>query len=343
MTVSVMLVDDSAVIRGLLNKVLERQMGISVVANAFNGQQAIKFASSFKPDVILLDIEMPVLDGLQALPEILAASPKSKVIMVSALTYKNAEAAIIAMKMGASDYIAKPSEYDKISIENFYRDLLEKVTALAGSAQSEKLYEAANLVSVDRKAKISAVAIACSTGGPNSLLALFEKLVGQLSHLPIFITQHMAATFTTVLAENLAKVAQRPCREGRDHELVENGNIYVAPGGFHMLAKKNGTEVRIALSSDEAVNFCRPSADPMFSSLSQVYGQNLLAVVLTGMGQDGCAGAKIVARNGGLIMAESQETAIVYGMPKAVVEAGLCNEVLPLHEIPKKLVELCTI
>lgn len=356
MPIRVLLVDDSAVIRGLMAKALSVDSAIEIVGTAANGSMAINVAGSMHPDVVILDIEMPFMDGLDALPQILKASPSSKVIMASALTKSNASLSIKALQLGATDYLTKPSSKNGSEVDTFYRELIEKVKALGGKAaapppasQFSSIASATvvkeppviQLVSNSNMPlpNIKAIAIASSTGGPQALMSLFESLKGRLQNIPIFITQHMPPTFTTILAEHLTK-ATRNCIEVKGGEVVTPGNMYLAPGDFHMLAEKNaGGEVVISINKEPQENFCRPAADPMLRSLSKVYGRNLVVVVLTGMGQDGMLGSKVVVENGGSVIAQDESSCTVYGMPKAVVENKLCRAVLPLTEIGRYLTQ----
>ncbi|MEQ1789428.1 MAG: chemotaxis response regulator protein-glutamate methylesterase [Rickettsiales bacterium] len=356
MLIKVLLVDDSAVIRGLMSKALSVDSSIEIVGTAGSGVMAIAMAKDMLPNVIILDIEMPGMDGLAALPELLKISPNSKIIMASALTKYNASVSLEALALGAADYIAKPSSRSGDEVNVFYRDLIEKIKALAGkvvtppasaTAKSTAPVKLPHVVQLVPTASIplhvtgvKALAIASSTGGPQALMVLFQSLKGRLLDIPIFITQHMPPTFTTILAEHLTKVSARNCIEVKGGEVAVAGNIYLAPGDFHMLVEKDkdGKAV-IRITKDPQENFCRPAADPMFRSLSKIYGRNLAVVVLTGMGQDGMLGAKVVVENGGSVVAQDEASCVVYGMPKAVVENKLCRAVLPLLEIGKYLTQ----
>ena len=355
MPIKVLLVDDSAVIRGLMSKALSVDSAIEIVGTASNGSMAINLVGSLHPDVIILDIEMPIMDGLEALPEILKISPDSKVIMASALTRSNASLSIKALGLGAADYLTKPSSKDPSEVNIFYRELIEKVKVLCDNTSHEPahaVHSPAPVVKPPAPAVelvptaniplhvtgVKALAIASSTGGPQALMALLESLKGHLLNIPIFITQHMPPTFTTILAEHLTKSSARNCTEAKGGEIPVAGNIYLAPGDFHMVVEKNILgRVTIAINKDPQENFCRPAADTMLRSLSKVYGKNLAVVVLTGMGQDGMLGSKMVVENGGSVIAQDEDSCIVYGMPKAVVENKLCRAVLPLTEIGRYL------
>ena len=356
MPIRVMLVDDSTIIRGLISRALTEDPNNDIVATANNGLMAIDSAKAYKPDVIILDIEMPEMDGITALPKILEVSPDSQVIMASTLTQSNASVSMEALSLGAVDYLPKPSSTgDRDALEVFYRDLRAKVKSI-GRAKQERDAAAAKAKKAEASAapvkpsplknialksgaikNVDAIAIASSTGGPHALQELFADLKGQLNHVPIFITQHMPPTFTALLAEHIEKAVGRPCKEAVHGEIAEAGRIYVAPGDYHMVVEKRDGNMVITINQDPAENFCRPAADPMLRSLSSVYKDRLLLVVMTGMGQDGLIGAREVVKQGGSVIAQDKETSVVYGMPKAVADDGLCTKILPLGDIASYL------
>ncbi len=352
----VVIVDDSAIIRGLLARTLEADPEIRIVETACNGQLAISAVERCGPDVVVLDIEMPVMDGLTALPKIIAADPAIKVIMASTLTLRNADISLKALALGAADYIPKPTATNDISGGfDFKRELVAKVKALGAArraagppgraprrqaagtkpsvGQPPTLYRDAPVKLREAPAICPAVvAIGCSTGGPQALFQLLPGLAADLRQ-PLLVTQHMPATFTTILAEHIHKLTGRPCAEAVDGEPLAGGKIYIAPGNFHMtVAAADGRNV-IRLNQNLPENFCRPAVDPMLRSLAQVFGRNVLAVILTGMGQDGLKGAEEIVKAGGVVVAQDAGTSIVWGMPGAVATAGLCSAVLPLAEI----------
>ena len=346
--VRVMIVDDSATIRGLLSRVLEAESGIVVAASVANGEIALATLSRQQIDVAVLDIEMPVMDGLTALPKMIALKPELQIIMASTLTRKNAEISMRALRLGAADYIAKPSSTDDLhSADDFRQELVHKVLALAGAKRRDGKASSATAIRPEAKPAglpqevtlrvatahaPQAIAIASSTGGPQALLKVIGDLRQSLRQ-PVFIAQHMPASFTALLAEHISRVAAMPCREGFDGEIVQGGTIYVAPGGRHMEIASRDGQAAIRLTDEPPENFCRPAADPMFRSLAKVYGRRLCAVVLTGMGSDGLRGAEAIVAAGGRVIAQDQETSIVWGMPGAVAMAGLCSAVMPLSEI----------
>lgn len=340
-----MVVDDSAVIRGLLTKHLEADPGISVVASAQNGEMALKTLERNEIDVVILDIEMPVMDGLTALPLLIKAKPGLKVIMASTLTRQNAEISLRALRAGATDYIPKPSSSSEInSAGDFKRELISKVLALApkgGAGTSRSVATSAAAASKPaakpqlRSGSITApeaIAVASSTGGPQALFEFVGNLPGNLRQ-PILITQHMPPTFTALLADHINKVSALTCKEGIDGEPVVGGRVYLAPGGYHMVVANKGGAPVISLNQEPPESFCRPAADPMFRSMADHYRSALLAVVLTGMGTDGKKGAEQIAAAGGSVIAQDEETSVVWGMPGAVATAGLCSAILPLKEM----------
>ncbi len=287
--------------------------------------------------------------------------------MASTLTRRNADISMQAMAKGAADYIPKPeSTREAKDKDAFQRELVEKIKALgatrrrrqgaapAGSAINGKAASNAQSVGVKkeetvklglykdapivlRPAKIGALpqvlAIGSSTGGPQALFALFEKIKGKIS-LPIFITQHMPATFTAILAEHLTKIFDLPCAEAVDGEKVVGSRVYLAPGDWHMTVEKEGSDAVIRLNQNPPENYCRPAVDPMLRSLLSVYGSRVLTVILTGMGHDGLKGCEMLSKEGGGLIAQDEQTSVVWGMPGAVATAGLCNSVLPLQDIP---------
>jgi two-component system chemotaxis response regulator CheB len=369
----VMVVDDSAVVRGMTTRFIEADPELQVVASVGNGQRAIDMLSRAEPEVVVLDIEMPVMDGLTALPKLLEAKPGLQVIMSSTLTKANADVTIRALRAGAADYVTKPSNRGLSNESEFQDEIRTKVKGLAAAARRssggtpaskreappENDFERrANALlresspraptgrpAVSEKGDIKlrsmpslppqVLAIGSSTGGPQ---ALFE-VIGNLGAIkqPVLITQHMPATFTSLLADHISRQSQLPCAEARDGDRLSEGRIYVAPGGYHLLAERHGGEVRLRLSDGPPENFCRPSVDPMLRSLIDIYGSRTLALILTGMGSDGLRGCESLVRAGGHVVAQDEASSVVWGMPGAVAKAGLCSAVLPLKDIAGKL------
>lgn len=353
--IRLMIVDDSAVIRGMLSRVIRENQDIEIVATASNGVLAIEHLKKNPADVITLDIEMPHMDGISALPELLKAAPKARIIMVSTLTQRGASITLKALELGAADYITKPSSQDEQEVKNFYRELLEKIRALAPLVRTPAVAkpQTADIPAIKApapvtvkpvtttypKSPVRAIAIGSSTGGPQALATVFKGLATRFPNLPVFITQHMPPTFTTILAEHLKAACGRPCAEGKDGEIVTPGTVYLAPGNFHMQPEKVDNKIIIRLNQNPQVNFCRPAVDPMLQSLAKIYGNGLLVAILTGMGSDGALGAKDVVAAGGTVIAQNEETCVVYGMPKATAEGNLCSAILPINDIAPYLIK----
>lgn len=355
----VMVVDDSAVIRGIFRRTLEADSAIEVVSSVSNGQQAIDALAKHKVDVIVLDIEMPVMDGMTALPKLLEIEPGVKIIMASTLTEKNAAISLEALKKGAADYIPKPTaKYEIHSADVFKRELVEKVKALGGPRPRRAIRATARVAAAEPASAQPAVAtappqnrtvssvpprilaIGSSTGGPQALFKVFEGLKGQIGHLPVVIAQHMPKAFTGILAEHLSKVADVRCGEGVDGEELEPGRIYVAPGDFHMFIEKSVGGHAIRLNQDPPENYCRPSVEPLFRSVAAEFGPATLALMLTGMGHDGRTASETLVDTGATLIAQDEATSVVWGMPGAVATAGLCAEILPIDEIAPRVLSL---
>ena len=354
----VMVVDDSAVIRGLVGRWLAADAAVQVVASCPNGKVAVTDAARMRPEVVVLDIEMPEMDGITALPKLIAAVPGLKVIMASTLTLKNADISLKALAAGAADYIPKPSSTAEMTGADVYkRELVEKVKALGAAfrqatggrgagPQPLAMRKPAGLYGSQPIAlrkftpqRRQVLAIGSSTGGPQALFGLFRELKGKLD-VPVLITQHMPKTFTTILAEHLRRIVGGPCDEAKDGEPLKPGQIYIAPGDFHMTVVGTGAARAIRLNQDAPENFCRPAVDPMLRSLVQAYGSGVLAVVLTGMGQDGLKGSRALGETGAALLAQDEASSVVWGMPGAVASAGLCHAVLPLDRIGAAIVKV---
>jgi len=339
--VKVLVVDDSAVVRGLIARLLADDPAIDVVGTAANGELALSSQRRLRPDVVVLDIEMPVMDGMTALPRLLAEDPAVKVIMASTLTLRNAEISLKALQLGAADYVPKP-ENGLVGAADFQRELTAKIKAL-GLRGGERRVTApapapalaprqpAPFTSV-RRQKPAVLAIGASTGGPPALAKVFEGLRG-VSGVPILLTQHMPATFTALLAEQLSRAGDRPCAEARDGEPVLPGRCYVAPGGWHMLVEREGGTPVIRLNQEPPENFCRPAVDPMLRSVARTYGPASLAVILTGMGADGAKGCAAISDAGGRFIVQDEPTSVVWGMPGAAAGTGRAESILPLDQI----------
>lgn len=339
--IRVMLVDDSAVVRGLMQRALKNEPSITIVATAVDGQMAVDTLKRHPVDVIVLDIEMPGMDGIQALPELLKIAPGVKIIMASTLTQRNAEISMRALELGATDYLAKPTAIAQADAQDFFRQLIARIKALGTSSPAKPATRKANTVASPKlpATKAEALAIASSTGGPQALLKVFTALKGKIKDVPIFITQHMPPNFTTILADHISKATGADCHEAKDGEEVRAGVVYLAPGDFHMTVERQGTVIKLKLDQNSPENFCRPAADPMLRSLAAIYRNRLTVAVLTGMGSDGAKGAAEVVSAGGTVVAQNEASCVVYGMPKAVADAGLASALLPIDDIAPYLVK----
>ena len=347
--IKVMLVDDSLVARSVARRALSADADVEIVASASNGKTAIDTVAAAAPDIVILDIEMPVMNGLEALPELLKRRPGLKVVISSSLSRQNAEVSIKALKLGAADILLKPKASDgPQAAEEFCAELVAKVRSIGGAkkhATRPRADRPAPRPTVRTVARtgahpVSAIAIGSSTGGPQALAATFGGWKANGGNQPVFITQHMPPTFTSILAEHLSRSSSAVVAEGQDGEPVAESRIYVAPGDKHMRVVKRDDGLFITLDGGPKVNFCRPAVDPMFESLAACYGAGVLACVLTGMGRDGAAGAAAVRAKGGLVLAQDEETSVVWGMPGAVVAGGHADEVLALPAIGARLAEL---
>jgi two-component system chemotaxis response regulator CheB len=364
----VMVVDDSVVIRGMISRWIEAEPDMVVVASLRTGLDAVNQIERADPDVAVLDIEMPDLDGISALPQLLAKKRNLIVIMASTLTRRNAEISFKALSLGASDYIPKPeSTRAAAAADTFHHDLIQKIRTfgakvrrampaspsplLAPVVGKSREYvarpvpaAAAQPAAVARRAfgqqAPRVLLIGSSTGGPQALMSLVTDLGPVIDRFPVLITQHMPPTFTTILAEHLARSSHRPAHEAVDGEVVKAGRIYLAPGGRHMRVVRHGAEAQIALDDGPAVNFCKPAVDPLFISAIDVWQGAILAAILTGMGSDGMRGGKEIVAAGGSIIAQDEASSVVWGMPGAAANAGICAAILPLNQIASKLVRV---
>ncbi|MBV8615672.1 MAG: chemotaxis response regulator protein-glutamate methylesterase [Acetobacteraceae bacterium] len=332
-----MVCDDSVVMRAALARALESDPTVRVVARVADGKQAIAEAQRQPIDVAVLDVEMPVMDGLTALPLLLRAAPRLRVLMASTLTTRGAEVTLQALRLGAADYVAKPSAIAGQDAELFRRELLDRVKALAPRRPRPANAKPAGRAApaTPRPAPVAPprlLAVGSSTGGPQALLALFAAL-GRAVPVPVVLTQHMPAAFTPILAQHITRAGGLPCAEAADGEALLPGRVYLAPGARHLLVERAAAGARARLSTAPAVNFCRPSVDPMLESAAAAFDGRVLVVMLTGMGSDGLEGTRRVIEAGGAAIAQDEASSVVWGMPGAVVQAGLCHAVLPLDAI----------
>jgi two-component system chemotaxis response regulator CheB len=353
--IRVLVVDDAVVMRKLITESLARDPDIEVIGTAANGKIALQKITQVNPDIVTLDVEMPEMNGIETVRELRKTHPKLPVIMFSTLTRKGAEATLDAITAGATDYVTKPANVGSVSesINRLEQDLIpkikthsrveivprSKVTASApGELQTSRRLPARGktVVRSGPPAPVEILCIGTSTGGPNALADVLTPLPKSFP-VPIVIVQHMPPVFTALLAERLGKRCPLVFHEGSEGLAVKPGHVYIAPGGRHMEVCRQGSEVVIHLQDEPAENSCRPAVDVLFRSVARVFGGGTLAVVLTGMGADGARGCEHIRERGGQVIAQDAATSVVWGMPGAVTEAGLADQVLPLPEITSAL------
>lgn len=330
---SVLVVDDSAVVRGLVARWVEADDRFTLAATCADGQIGVRKAGELQPDLVVMDIEMPNMDGLTALPLMLKASPNSKVIMASTLTRKGGEVTMRALSLGAADYAPKPDAGRVAGAEAYRQELLSKLFAL--SPRKTTPVSPINTGSITKRVSMpmapELVVIGSSTGGPQALRDVCVQLPHE-GRCPIVIAQHMPKLFTAILAEHLSKTGVQ-AKEAEDNEALLPGRLYLAPGDFHLTVSKSSSGLTAHLNQGPAINFCRPAVDPLFESAAQAVGGNLIAVVLTGMGSDGREGSRAIKAVGGAVIAQDEATSVVWGMPGAVAGADLADQILPISEI----------
>lgn len=377
--VRILLVDDSAIIRRVLSGILERHTDMKVVYQAENGKQAVDFIRSGEPvDFVVLDVEMPEMDGLTALPLMLKERSNLKVMIFSTLSRPNAAISMEALKRGAVDCMTKPSAKDSSQMHEFEHEIIAKIRGICAATHTRaeapkpapvfaspppptvSAAVAQTTPALEEKAPapqavaapieiyggefppyaVKVLAIGSSTGGPQALHDVFAGLRGKHIPWPILITQHMPPTFTAVLAEQLQAASGLPCHEAKAGMVPQAGEVYIAPGDYHMVLVEKDGKVVIDTPKTAPVNHCRPSVDVMLDSIVPIYGKNILFVMLTGMGQDGLHAATRLVQAGATCVAQDKETCVVWGMPRAVTEAGICRKTLPLKEIAPYILEI---
>lgn len=336
--------DDSAAVRQMVSSTLAKCHDIEVLGTARNGKEAISLIAQDKPDIVLLDVEMPVMDGIDTLKQIRRTDRKTPVLMFSSLTVKGGEATLDALSCGASDYVAKPTGMTspQQAIDYLNAELVPKIRQLVthrgnGSVQAACQSAARSIpVPVARQqgclGPVDMIAIGASTGGPNALAEIVSQLPADLG-VPVLIVQHMPPLFTELLAERLNRLTNLNVAEATNGAVVHPGRILVAPGGRHMLIRRVNCEYRVELSDDAPENSCRPAVDVLFRSVAEVCGERSLGIVLTGMGRDGTEGCRRLNKRGAAILAQDQSSCVVWGMPRAVAEEGLAHRILPLNDI----------
>lgn len=342
---NILIVDDSIVMRRLLREVISAEPSLAVQGQAQNGRIALGAIKSSPPDLVILDIEMPEMDGLETLVEIRKFDLHLPVIMFSTYTEKGADATIESLMRGASDYVTKPAGSKGLTdAEDWIRkQLVPKIKALcppsteSGSTVNQEGPSPVIPKAIERRSKIEVLAIGSSTGGPNALVEVISKLPGDLP-VPVVITQHMPPMFTKHLADRINGCSPLQVREAAGGEPIRAGDVWIAPGDFHLTVKRQKADIVTELNQEPPENSCRPSVDVMFRSVAAVYGNSALAVVLTGMGQDGLLGSKDLIQRGSRVFAQDQATSVVWGMPGFVAQAGLAEKILPINQVAEAIV-----
>lgn len=341
--IRVLIVDDSTVIRRLLSDTLASDVELEVAATAPNGKIALAKIPQVNPDVITLDMEMPEMDGLQTLTAIRQQYPKLPVIMFSTLTQRGAEQTFDALAKGASDYVTKPANVGSITdgIRAIQQQLIPKIKGLCHrsatmAAQVPRITTGIKQQVPSPPARIDVVAIGVSTGGPNALASVLPQ-ISESFPVPIVIVQHMPPVFTQHLATRLNQLSPLQIKEAKAGDVLLPGTAWIAPGDFHLTLRRTGNQITAVTDQGTPENSCRPAVDVLFRSCAQLFGSGVLAVVLTGMGQDGLRGCEAVRQMGGRVFAQDQGSSVVWGMPGAVSQAGLAHQILPLTQIPSEI------
>lgn len=349
--IRVLIVDDSVVIRRLLSDILAQEADIEVAGIASNGKLALAKLPQINPDLVTLDIEMPELDGLETLVELRKTYPKLPVVMFSTLTERGAGATLDALSRGASDYVTKPANVGSVAagIQSVKDQLIPKIRALCpfsrpvtASTPLASRFAPARSAAAPRMRRCDVVVIGSSTGGPQALAAVLSKLPADFP-APIVIVQHMPPVFTAHLADRLNQCGRLEVAEAHGDEALRPGQVLIAPGNFHLELRRHGNEVKTVLQQGPPENSCRPAVDVLFRSAAEVYGAGCTGVVLTGMGQDGLRGSQHIVQVGGDVIAQSEATCVVWGMPRAVTEAGCARAVRALDDISSELVRTAAV
>lgn len=355
-TKRILVVDDSSSHRMLLTKTINEHPNLEVVGEAENGLIGTELVKKLKPDLVTLDIQMPVMSGLQALQEIHRDYPDIPCIMVSVLTGSGAEAALNALALGARECIEKPriSSKDGFRLSDFKEELQTKILAIASSNYCPSIDLNRNVSHIAshsnvsptesnsstrtlKKNKPQILAIGTSTGGPDALSHLLQEMPSNYP-IPIVIVQHMPIGFTGKLARRLDQLSHLRVLEAQQGDIIEAGSVYIAPGDYHMTLESKGARVSIALDQDDPENSCRPAVDKLFRSVAQIYSDSSLGVVLTGMGRDGFKGAQAMADAGAEILVQDENSSVVWGMPGYVARSGLADSIVSLDEMSEEIV-----
>jgi two-component system, chemotaxis family, protein-glutamate methylesterase/glutaminase len=341
--IRILVVDDSAIIRKVIREGLAADSAIEVVGTAANGLIALEKIPQLHPDLVTLDIEMPDMDGLQTVAEIRKSYPKLPVIMFSTLTERGASSTLEALARGANDYVTKPGNTGSLekTLSQIREQLIPKVKALCYPIPATTAFltqrPAVPARPVRADVPVQVLAIGASTGGPNALAELLPGIPKDFP-VPVVVVQHMPPVFTRLFAARLNDRSNFEVHEGQAGETLKAGDVWIAPGDFHMTVERQGTSVRLAINQDPPENSCRPAVDPLFRSVARVYGAGALSVVLTGMGSDGVNGAQHIRERGGRVLVQDESSSVVWGMPGQVAAAGLADGIYPLNSMAGEIV-----
>ena len=352
-SIRVLIVDDSVVVRKVVSEAISSDPAIQVAGTAADGKIALAKIPLLNPDIITLDVEMPGINGIETLKEIRRLYPKLPVIMFSTMTERGAAITLDALSLGASDYVTKPSKSGDpdVAAERVRTEMVPKIKALCAQRPIEPpsalLAAPATDVAVPQliipavprqaSSRIDILAIGASTGGPNALAKMLPLFPANFP-IPIVIVQHMPPLFTRLLSDRLNDQTKITIREGVPGSILEPGHVWIAPGDFHMVVERFGANVRLAMNQRSHENSCRPSVDVLFRSVAKVYGSNVLALVLTGMGADGVRGSQHIREQGGLVYVQDEASSVVWGMPGLVAQAGLADDIIPLDIMAYEIV-----
>ena len=341
-TTRLLIVDDSAVIRRDLTAALAREPGLAVVGSASSGRVALMKIPLLQPDVVLLDIELPDLDALETLATIRQEWPKLPIIILNVPTIPGAAATVDALTLGASGYAMKPEAAvpSPDALASLAAEVVSRIEQCCPgfSRDQPAVRKPPRGLAAAAFKRIDIVVIGVSTGGPQALMDVLPVFTVDFP-VPILIVQHMPPVFTKLLAERLAEKSRIPVAEGMLYQTLAPGHAWIAPGDFHMSVERDGEEVRIVTDRKAPENSCRPAADVLFRSVAQVYGAHVLAVVMTGMGQDGFRGCEQVRANGGQVIVQDEASSVVWGMPGIVSKAGLADQIVPLKGLGTEIVD----
>jgi two-component system, chemotaxis family, protein-glutamate methylesterase/glutaminase len=337
----ILIVDDSVVIRKLLSDTLSKDPELEVVGTASDGRLGLMKIAQLHPDLVTLDVEMPIMNGLEALAELRKLYPKLPVVMFSTLTEHGAAATLDALALGASDYATKPSNSvggADLALEAIRAELIPKIKALCRRVEKLSLPPPHPTVAVRRPVhrRIEIVAIGASTGGPNALAEVLPQIPSDFP-VPIVLVQHMPPIFTRLLADRLAAHCKIPVHEACAGMVLSPGHAWIAPGNFHLTVKPAALGSRLELNQERPENSCRPSVDVLFRSVAEVYGAATLAVVMTGMGSDGVAGSACIRQRGGEVIVQDEASSVVWGMPGLVYASGQADAIYPLHHLGQEM------